>query len=103
MPLPPRPSRHNLKDDACASPGPPRRLLASAALTAGSIVIATAPADAAAKQKTLTVTPFTTAVNVALDHGELRLNNLGERHGNSWHRPNDSWVDVFGVTRRFTP
>jgi hypothetical protein len=84
----------------------PSRLLVAGAtlLAAGSLTTAAGtPAEAAsAKAKTIPLTPFVTAINVALDQSELRLNNLGERHGNSWHRPNDSWVDVFGVTRRFT-
>ena len=33
---------------------------------------------------------------------DIRLNNIGERHGNSWHREKDSWVRFQGVNFRFT-
>ena len=54
------------------------------------------------QRRSIDVGPFVQALNVALGGTEVRLSNRGERHGNSWLRENDSWVSLFGATRRFT-
>jgi hypothetical protein len=67
-----------------------------------AIELLTRPRNDGDQSRSLNITPFVQALNVALDNTELRLHNLGERHGNSWLRENDSWVSLFGVTHRFT-
>jgi hypothetical protein len=42
------------------------------------------------------------AISKVLGGIDIHLNNIGERHGNSWHRPNDSWVRFQGVNLRFS-
>jgi hypothetical protein len=67
-----------------------------------AIELLTRPRNDGDNRRSINVTPFVQALNVALDNTELRLHNLGERRGNSWLRENDSWVSLFGVTERFT-
>src|SRR5919108_2375664 len=67
-----------------------------------AIELLTRPRNDGDHRRTLNLTPFLQALGVALDNTELRLHNLGERHGNSWLREDDSWVSLFGVTKRFT-
>ncbi|NIR28909.1 MAG: hypothetical protein GWN84_06260 [Gammaproteobacteria bacterium] len=38
--------------------------------------------------------------NLALGAARLRLNNIGARHGHSWHKPNDSVFEIPGIIRR---
>lgn len=62
----------------------------------------TRPRDEGENRRSLDVRPMVQALNVALGGARLRLNNRGERHGNSWHRANDSWFSLFGATYRFS-
>ena len=67
-----------------------------------AIELLTRPRNEGHTRHSFSATPFVQALNVALGGTKLHLNNLGERHGNSWLREEDSWVSVFGATRRFT-
>jgi hypothetical protein len=67
-----------------------------------AIEVLTRPRNEGAQRRQLNLGPFLQALNVALDNTDLRLHNRGERHGNSWLRENDSFVSLFGVTKRFT-
>jgi hypothetical protein len=67
-----------------------------------AIELLTRPRNAGDSTRRLSVTPFVQALNIALGGSDLRLHNLGERHGDSWLREDDSWVSLFGATQRFT-
>ncbi len=62
----------------------------------------TRPRNIGDQRRSIRVGPFVQALNVALGGADVRLSNRGERHGNSWLREDDSWVGLFGATRRFT-
>jgi hypothetical protein len=62
----------------------------------------TRPRNQGNQRRSIDVGPFVQALNVALGGTDVRLSNRGERHGNSWLREDDSWVSLFGATRRFT-
>lgn len=40
----------------------------------------------------LPATLISTLVNNAVQGSQLHLNNFGPKHGNSWHKPNDSYI-----------
>lgn len=67
--------------------------------TTGVAVIAAAPAQAATRQ--IPASTIAQILNVGLSGSEIRLNSFGSQNGNSWHRPNDSYVSFFGVRTNF--
>lgn len=70
-------------------------------LTVTSMAMTTAaPATAAVRKIPAGV--VSTIVNNGLSSSKIYLNSYGSRHGNSWHKPNDAYVNFYGFKQNFT-
>jgi len=67
--------------------------------TTGVVVIAAIPVQAATQQ--IPASTIAQILNAGLAGSEIRLNSFGSQNGNSWHRPNDSYVSLFGFRQPF--
>ena len=70
-------------------------------LTVTSMAMTTAaPATAAVRRVPAGL--VSTIVNNGLSSSKIHLNSYGPRHGNSWHKANDSYVNLYGYNKTFT-
>ncbi|NJN48659.1 MAG: hypothetical protein HC805_01160 [Alkalinema sp. RL_2_19] len=61
-----------------------------------------APAPATAASRKVPAAFVSSIVNNGLSSSKIHLNSHGPRHGNSYNKPNDSYVNLYGFKKNFS-